>query len=80
MRAIVGVQVVAGGRGRRPRRARRLDRALRHRVGYVTQAPSVYADLSVGENLSYFASVLGAPSSDVARVVGEVGLGDAASR
>jgi ABC-2 type transport system ATP-binding protein len=73
MRSIVGVQVVAGGA---------VDvlgepagsKALRRSVGYVTQAPSVYADLTVRENLRYFAAVLGAPSSDVDRVVDEVGL------
>ena len=73
MRAIVGVQKIAGGgvevlghpAGSSP---------LRSRVGYVTQAPSVYADLTVAENLRYFAAVLGAPSGDVGRVVGEVGL------
>jgi len=75
MRAIVGVQVVAGG-AVTVLGAPAGDRSLRHRVGYVTQAPSVYVDLSVGENLRYFASVIGAPSSDVRRVVAEVGLGD----
>jgi ABC-2 type transport system ATP-binding protein len=48
--------------------------SLRCRVGYVTQAPAVYADLSVGENLSYFASVLGAGGVD--RVLEQVGLAD----
>ncbi len=33
---------------------------LRARVGYVTQAPSVYQDLTVEQNLRYFAGVLGA--------------------
>ena len=33
--------------------------ALRSRVGYVTQAPSVYGDLSVSENLRYFARIVG---------------------
>jgi ABC-2 type transport system ATP-binding protein len=73
MRAIVGVQVVAGGSvtvlghpaGSKP---------LRDRVGYVTQAPSVYADLTVSENLRYFAAVLGAPLSDVERVIEQVDL------
>ncbi|MGV9342836.1 ABC transporter ATP-binding protein [Streptomyces sp. NPDC003688] len=32
--------------------------ALRHRVGYVTQAPSVYDDLTVRQNLDYFAAIL----------------------
>ncbi|HEX7368108.1 MAG TPA: ABC transporter ATP-binding protein [Candidatus Saccharimonadales bacterium] len=48
--------------------------ALRSRVGYVTQAPSVYRDLSVVENLRYFAAVSGAPRSRVAEVIKEVGL------
>jgi ABC-2 type transport system ATP-binding protein len=73
LRAIVGVQKVAGGAvlvlGRPAGSA-----PLRSRVGYVTQAPSVYADLTVAENLRYFAAVLGAPSGDVDRVLGEVGL------
>jgi ABC-2 type transport system ATP-binding protein len=53
--------------------------ALRHVVGYVTQAPSVYEDLSVRENLVYFAAVLGAPRSDVDRVIAAVSLGDHAN-
>ena len=75
MRAIVGVQVVAGGRvtvlglpaG---------SRALRSRVGYVTQAPAVYDDLTVQGNLRYFAQVLGAASGRVAALVETVGLQD----
>lgn len=31
---------------------------LRSRIGYVTQAPSVYDDLTVAQNLDYFAAVL----------------------
>lgn len=73
LRAIVGVQQVAAGRvevlGRPAGSAE-----LRSGVGYVTQAPSVYSDLSVAENLRYFAAVLGAPKGDVARVVAQVGL------
>ncbi|GAA2607094.1 ABC transporter ATP-binding protein [Streptomyces axinellae] len=34
---------------------------LRSRVGYVTQAPSVYADLSARQNLGYYAAILGIP-------------------
>jgi ABC-2 type transport system ATP-binding protein len=75
MRSIVGVQRMASGQvtvlGRPVG-----DRQLRHRVGYVTQAPSVYGDLTVEENLRYFARVIGAPASDVARVLEEVDLAD----
>ena len=59
MRAIVGVQIVAGGTvqvlGLPAGSA-----ALRRAVGYVTQAPSVYADLTVRENLRYFARIVDA--------------------
>lgn len=73
MRAIVGVQVVASGRvtvlglpaG---------SKALRSRVGYVTQAPAVYDDLTVTANLSYFAKILAAAPGRVATVVETVGL------
>ena len=58
MRAIVGVQRVTSGEvtvgGVRAGSA-----SLRSQIGYVTQAPSVYEDLTVQENLSFFASVLG---------------------
>ena len=73
MRAVVGVQIVEGGEVRvlgEPAGSR----SLRRRVGYLTQEPSVYRDLTVRENLRYFAAVLGAPRSDVDRVIGEVGL------
>src|SRR6266545_3811677 len=60
MRAIVGVQVVEGGSVRvlgEPAGST----SLRRRVGYVTQSPSVYGDLTVLENLRYFGVVVGAP-------------------
>ncbi|MFC9325473.1 ABC transporter ATP-binding protein [Kitasatospora sp. NPDC057015] len=73
LRSIVGVQKTAAGHvevlGEPAGGA-----GLRHRVGYVTQAPSVYGDLTVAENLRYFATVLGAPKDDPKRVVTEVGL------
>ncbi|WP_166878305.1 ABC transporter ATP-binding protein [Salinibacterium sp. ZJ450] len=48
--------------------------ALRNRIGYVTQDVSVYDDLTVRENLSYFRAVLGAPKSDIERVILETDL------
>ena len=75
MRSIVGVQVVAGGTVEvlgHPAGST----VLRRSVGYVTQAPSVYRDLTVRENLRYFAAVLGAPPGDIDRVVEAVGLAD----
>src|SRR2546426_3756414 len=79
MRAIVGVQRLAAGRVEvlgEPAGAK----TLRSRVGYMTQAPSVYGDLSVRENLRFFARVLGAPSESVDRAVDEVSLADFAGR
>src|SRR5436190_12962268 len=72
MRAIVGVQIVASGSvcvlGEPAGSA-----SLRSRVGYVTQAPSVYTDLSIEENLRFFGAVVGADSvriEEVTKVVG----------
>ncbi|OEV02309.1 multidrug ABC transporter ATP-binding protein [Streptomyces qinglanensis] len=42
---------------------------LRSRVGYVTQSPSVYADLTARQNLDYYAAVLGIPRADRAAAV-----------
>lgn len=75
MRSIVGVQRVAGGTVTvlgEPAGSR----TLRHRVSYDTQAASVYGDLTIRQNLRYFARLLGAPRSDVDRVIEEVGLAD----
>jgi ABC-2 type transport system ATP-binding protein len=53
---------------------------LRRRVGYVSQSPSVYADLTVVENLRYFARALGVGEADVERVLAEVDLTPLARR
>jgi ABC-2 type transport system ATP-binding protein len=79
LRAIVGVQRVRAGSVTvlgRPAGAA----ALRRRVGYVTQAPSVYGDLTVRENARYFAAVYGVPPSDADAAVADVGLGDRAGQ
>jgi ABC-2 type transport system ATP-binding protein len=79
MRAIVGVQRIAGGEVTvlgHPAGSP----ATRGRVGYVTQAPSVYGDLTVRENLRFFARVVGAPAAQVDGVIRDVDLGDRADR
>ncbi len=79
MRAIVGVQIVESGRVAvvgRPAGAA----DLRSRVGYVTQAPSVYRDLSVRENLRYFARVLGVPHERIEATIATVALGEQADQ
>ena len=73
MRSIVGVQVVRSGSvevlGRPAGSA-----PLRSEVGYVTQQPSVYGDLTVAENLRFFARVLGVDAGEVERCVQQVDL------
>jgi ABC-2 type transport system ATP-binding protein len=76
MRAIVGVQQVRSGEVTvlgEPAGSR----GLRSRVGYVTQAPSVYADLTVRENLRYFAALYGMSGREADAAIADVGLGDA---
>jgi ABC-2 type transport system ATP-binding protein len=79
MRAIVGVQTVSSGTvtvlGRPAGTAE-----LRHRVGYLTQAPSVYADLTVRENARYFAVLHGRGRPEADRAVADVGLAEAADQ
>jgi ABC-2 type transport system ATP-binding protein len=79
IRAIVGVQRVAGG-GVRVLGSPAGAKQLRARVGYMTQAPSVYGDLTVRENLRFFASVLDAPRDRVDRAIAEVSLHEEADR
>ena len=56
------------------------SRGLRARVGYMTQAPSVYGDLTARENLRFFARVLGARERAVERALDAVSLLDHADR
>lgn len=75
MRAVVGVQDKVSGEvsvlGHPAGSAE-----LRRRVGYVTQAPSVYRDLTVRQNLRYFATLAGASRTDAERALEQVDLVD----
>ena len=79
LRSLVGVQIVAGGTvtvlGEHAGAA-----SLRRRVAYTTQAPSVYLDLTLRENLSYFARLLDAPRAAVEQAVEAVGLRELSDR
>ncbi len=80
MRAIVGVQVVKSGTVTVLGQAAGA-KELRHKVGYLTQAPSVYADLTVRENAHYFASLYkGVTAADADETIASVGLADAAGQ
>src|SRR5262249_28351500 len=46
----------------------------RARIGYVTQSPAIYADLTTRQNLHYFATILGCPKKEVERVLKLVDL------
>ena len=79
IRSIVGVQIVEAGEVTvlgRPAG----DAALRRRIGYVTQAPSVYADLTVRENLMYFGRIVSVGRERVDEVLERVGLAPAAGQ
>jgi ABC-2 type transport system ATP-binding protein len=76
IRAVMGVQVVAGGSVRvlgEPAGSP----SLRSRVGYVTQAPALYDDLTVRENLDYFARIVGATADRTDRALATVDLSHA---
>jgi ABC-2 type transport system ATP-binding protein len=75
MRSIVGVQVVQSGTIEVLGLAAG-SRELRERVAYVTQQPSVYDDLTVRQNLAYFAQVLGVPKASIDEAIARTHLGD----
>lgn len=79
MRALVGVQAGITGTANvfgQPAGAKE----LRSRIGYMTQAVSVYDDLSVAENLTFFAQVLGIGKDQVAAAIDKVDLADYTDR
>jgi len=76
LRVLVGAQRFRSGRVQvlgRPAG----HRSLRAEIGYTTQAPSVYPDLTARENVRYHAQLHGRP---VGRVLQDVGLGGEADR
>ncbi|MDR0594876.1 MAG: ABC transporter ATP-binding protein [Bifidobacteriaceae bacterium] len=73
MRVIVGVQIVAGGAVEVLGRPAGTPE-LRPKVGYMTQAASVYADLTVAENLAYFGALAGIGKARQAEVLDQVDL------
>ncbi|WP_280480971.1 ABC transporter ATP-binding protein [Nocardia cyriacigeorgica] len=75
MRSIVGTQIVAAGDVRVLGLAAG-SAALRRRIGYVTQSPSIYSDISVRDNVAYFAALYGADRGDIDEALGAVGLLD----
>lgn len=50
------------------------SKGLRKQIGYVTQSPAVYGDLTTRQNLMYFAAILGKGKREVQRVITQVDL------
>ena len=75
MRCIVGTQIVTSGTvtvlGQPAGSA-----ALRRRVGYLPQDPTIYDDLRVVDNVRYFASLYGFHNSAADAAIERVGLSD----
>lgn len=73
MRTIIGVQISSDGAltvlGHLAG-----HKALRSKIGYVTQSPAVYLDLTVAQNLRYFATLVRADRKNVEEVIAEVQL------
>lgn len=47
---------------------------LRSQIGYMPQAAAIYPDLTLGQNLTYFAKMSGQPTSKVGEILGQVDL------
>ncbi|MBY0290961.1 MAG: ABC transporter ATP-binding protein [Mycobacteriaceae bacterium] len=75
MRSVVGTQIIEGGTvtvlGHPAGSAE-----LRHRVGYVTQDPTIYDDLRVVDNVRYFAALAGVDAANADEAIATVGLDD----
>src|SRR6187551_2327230 len=75
MRSVVGTQIIAKGTvtvlGRPAGSAE-----LRHRVGYVTQNPTIYDDLRIIDNVRYFGALYGTDAQAANEAVVAVGLED----
>jgi ABC-2 type transport system ATP-binding protein len=75
MRTIVGVQKITSGDltiFNQPAG----NKTLRAKVGYVTQSPAIYGDLTVAQNIHYFAKLAGAKLTQVDDIIQTVHLAD----
>lgn len=73
MRTIVGVQVATSG-GVMVLGQPAGHKLLRSKIGYVTQSPAVYLDLTVAQNLRYFAALARSDRANVEKVIEQVQL------
>lgn len=73
LRAIVGAQQITEG-GLTVLGEKAGSKVLRSRIGYVTQTPAIYDDLTVEQNLQYFRIIIDQPKSAVSSVLKRVDL------
>jgi len=73
MRAIVGVQSISDGSLNVLGKSAG-DKTLRYKIGYVSQDMAVYTDLTVVQNLRYFATVARANRKQVDDIIAKVQL------
>jgi ABC-2 type transport system ATP-binding protein len=79
IRAIMGIQIIESGEVSVLGQPAGFG-ALRGRVGYVTQRPALYDDLTVRQNLEYFAHLSRAPRARIDEVLDLVDLARASSQ
>jgi len=79
MRCVVGVQKITSGEVHVLGEPAGTPE-LRARVGYVTQAASVYTDLTVRDNVRYFAAIAGVSPAAADRAMADVDLADRAGQ
>lgn len=72
IRSIVGVQKYNGELKIYGKKAG--HESLRQKIGYVTQTPAIYTDLTVEQNLRYFGSLVGERRKVIDRVISHVRL------
>ncbi len=73
MRTIVGLQIPSRGKLQVDGKVVG-DKSLRSKIGYVTQSPAIYDDLTVEQNLLYFARLIQASKANVTSVIKVVDL------
>jgi ABC-2 type transport system ATP-binding protein len=78
MRSIVGVQKYSGRLTVLGEAAG--SKSLRPKIGYVTQSPAVYGDLTIAQNITYFATIAGATKAQAKEVIKKVRLNSLANQ
>jgi ABC-2 type transport system ATP-binding protein len=79
MRSLLGVQAITSGTAQIMESAAGSS-TLRGRLGYMAQSSAVYLDLTVEENIRYFAGILVQPRAEIARVMDLVALASFSDR